>query len=219
MISSLKAALKAGYVLAALGCPAVPPVEHVEMVFTNKPPLVSNDQTAQQLGQYKISTTFSRSRNEIFTIGGLHISEIAPRYMLEFTLMELPKQQAVCLAPSAVSIVVEYAPRILMAKEYAPGSCKYKVILAHEMRHVGTDIVTLNEFLPQFEKAVTEAVRNMKPMGPMAPGSIDLAKDKMVDTVRAALTAAVEEFDHVRFNRQQLLDTRQEYLRGSHACD
>jgi len=213
-----KTGLAAAYVLASLSCPPQKPVETVSLYFTNNPPVITNDQPASFLGQFSISTTFSRSHNEIFTVGGLHITDFAPKYLVSFNLDSGLEGGKVCLAPAAISIAVNYSPRIMVASEHKPGTCQYKTILDHEMRHVGIDVITLNEYLPQMKKAIEEAARLIKPIGPMPPSSIEKAKNIIVDAVQSALVAQVEEFELIRLNRQKMIDTRQEYLRLSKVC-
>lgn len=217
MIAAAKLAVAAAYTLASFGCPPQKPVETVELAFTSRPPVITNDQPSSALGAYQISTTFARSRNEIFSVGGLHITEFAPRYLISFAVGDAGGGK-VCMAPAGVRIEVDYAPRILIAREAAPGTCNYKTILDHEMRHVGTDVVTFNEFLPRIKAAMQEAVRKIPQIGPMPPESMEKAKNIIVDAVRAELEKQVDELELVRLNRQQLIDTRQEYLRLGKAC-
>ena len=218
MIGLGKASVAAVYVLAALSCPAVPPTQKVELEFNTQPPVLTRNTTAQELGKYTVSTTFSRSRNEVFTMGGLHITEFAPQYMISFNMLQGLQNGQVCLAPAAVKIVVDYAPRILLASEVPAGSCQYKAILDHEMRHVGIDVITLNEYLPRIQLAVAAVVAKIQPIGPMPQSSIERAKNIIVDAVRASLVKEIDEFEIVRLNRQQMLDTRQEYMRISKLC-
>lgn len=201
----------------AAACDAQPPLQGVEMSFTNNPPVITNDKSSAELGQYQVSTTFARSQNEVFTLGGLHLSEVAPQYVISFDISSNTPNQF-CVAPVAVRVSIEYAPRVMIASEWQPGSCRYKVILDHEMRHVNTDIIAFNEFLPRIRKSLEESARKMQQMGPMAESSVEKAKGIMVDALREKLVAEVEEFQKIRFARQQMIDTRQQYLLESRLC-
>ena len=201
----------------AIACDAQPPLQGVEMSFTNKPPVITNDKSSAELSQYQVSTTFARSQNEVFTLGGLHLSELAPQYVVSFEISSGARGQF-CVAPVAVRVSIEYAPRVMISSEWQPGSCRYKVILDHEIRHVNTDIIAFNEFLPKIRLALENAVRKIPQMGPMAEASIEKAKGLMVDAVREKLVAEIEEFQKIRFIRQQMIDTRQQYLLESRMC-
>lgn len=219
--AALKAAALATFIGASgtafAECPPQPPLQGVEMAFISKPPVISNAENASTLGQYKISTTFARSHNETFSVGGLHLSELSPQYVVSFEISGTPDNLA-CIAPVALRISIEYAPRILIASEHKPGSCRYKAVLDHEMRHVNTDIIAFNEFLPQIRLALEKTTRKITQMGPMQPSSIEKAKGMLVDAVREKLVQEVEEFQKIRFVRQQMIDTRQQYLLESRLC-
>ena len=203
--------------MAYAGCPPQPPLQGVEMAFINTPPVITNDKDSATLAAHKISTTFARSQNEAFTVGGLHLSQIAPQYVVTFELSE-PGNNQTCIYPVAVRISIEYAPRVMVASEYPPGSCRFKAILDHEMRHVNTDIIAFNEFLPKIRNATQDAVRKLTQMGPMPMSSIEKAKGMLVDAVRATLEQEINEFQKIRFIRQQAIDTRQQYLLESGLC-
>ncbi|HYD18953.1 MAG TPA: hypothetical protein VEF76_10785 [Patescibacteria group bacterium] len=218
MITALKYAAQAGYILAATQlCPNQKPLEGVSLEFTNAPPVISNDKTTRELGAYTISTTFSHSENEIFTVGGLRVADFAPQYLVTFDLSDAGKN-VVCLAPMRVQLTVRYEPRVMIASEHAPGSCRYKLVLDHEIRHINTDIVTFNEFLPRMRAALESSLAEIPPIGPMQQSSIEKAKDLLMDRIKAALVHEVKEFQKTRMLRQQLIDTRQQYMLESRQC-
>ena len=212
------AKLAAVYLLAAAqaSCPILP-APKVTIDFTNNPPLEINDKTSADLGQFHINTTFAHSRNEIFTVGGLTVSALEPQYHVLFNAAG-DVAGPVCLSLAQVGIDVNYAPRIYIASEAKAGSCRYKVTLQHEVRHVNTDIITFNEYLPQMAAAVQQAIDRMPPLPPIpAENEIDV-QNRVMDLVRAALVQKTDELEQVRAARQQMIDTRAEYLRGSALC-
>jgi len=208
----------AAYMLAALTvcAPQTPPT--VQMSFINNPPVEIDDQTSAQLGTHKISTTFSRSHNEIFNVEGLTVSDIQPEYRIQFAILTDPASGLACVAPSQVAIRLTYTPSIYIASEVQKGTCNYGVTLQHEVRHVNTDILTFNEYLPQITAAVQAAVNQIAPMGPTDDNGLTIAQNRMADLVKDALAAKFNELGKVRFNRQQMIDTRAEYLRLSALC-
>lgn len=217
---ALKSALTAGYIFASTGCLSTPRMKETDiaMTFTHAPPVVENNTPSEDLSKYNISTTFSRSRNETFTVGGLHLSEFAPTFLIDYYVETLPNGNA-CIAPAFVNITVNYAPRVLIASEHTRETCMYWKILEHEMRHVNIDIITFKELLPRLKQGVLKAVLDLQPMGPMPASSLDKAKDILTDKVRAALVFEVDEIEQIRLNRQQQIDTRQEYLRVANSCN
>lgn len=210
--------LPAAYILAATGVCAAPPPPSVHMEFVNTPPVERNDLSARQLGGFNISTTFSKSRNEVFTVGGVTTSDISPVYLVDFSVPADPVTGWPCLSVKEVKIKVTYAPTIYVASEYKGGGCRYKITLQHEVRHVNTDIITFNEFLPVLRQAVQDTANGIGAVGPLKPENLLRERDKMVDKLKEALAAKVDEIEKIRFNRQQAIDTRQEYLRLSALC-
>lgn len=209
--------LPAAYVLASLTC-AAPAPPTVTMEFTHSPPIQRGDLSAKELGNYNISTTFSKSRNEIFTVGGITVSDFAPKYLVDFNSGHDPQTGLYCLSLKSVAISVHYAPTVFIASEFQAGTCRYKETLQHEVRHVNTDIITFNEYLPVLRAGVEAAAVRTAAAGPLKEQELLPARDRMVDALRAALAAKVDELEHVRFSRQQAIDTRQEYLRISKLC-
>ncbi len=209
--------LAAFYILAAQASCPILPAPKVTMTFANIPPVEINAKSSAELGQYHISTTFSHSRNEIFTVGGLTVSHIDPAYRILFNTTST-EDGMVCVSLAQVGIAVSYAPLIYISSETKAGSCRYKATLQHEVRHVNTDIITFNEYLPQMTAAVQAALDHMPPIPPVpAENAVDV-QNRMMDLVRAALGQKTDELEHVRAARQQMIDTRQEYLRGTALC-
>jgi hypothetical protein len=52
---------------------------------------------------------------------------------------------------------------VYVASEYAPGTCEYETILAHENRHVRFNLETLRDWLPTIRAALVEAARRKFP--------------------------------------------------------
>jgi hypothetical protein len=210
--------ISAAYILAATGICAAPQPPVVHMEFIDTPPVQRNDLSGHDLGSFHISTTFSHSRNETFTVGGLTLSDFSPVYLVDFDVMTNPALGIACLALKSVSITVKYAPTIYVASEFKEGSCRFQSTLQHEARHVNTDIITFNELLPVLRQAVQDAADKIGAVGPVKSENLIPERDNMMDQLKAALSAKAEEIEKIRFNRQQMIDTRQEYLRLSKMC-
>ena len=210
--------LPAAYMLAAAAaCPApVPPIVH--MTFIDTAPIQRSDVSGRDLGTRHISTTFSHTNRETWLVSGLTQSDFDPTYLIDFNVAQDPASGTGCVAVKTVEITVKYAPTIYVASELKPGSCRFGVVLQHEARHVNTDIITFNEQLPQLRQAVEDAANQIGWIGPITPAQLIPERDKMVDRLKAALVAKADEVEQIRFTRQQMIDTRQEYLRVSKLC-
>lgn len=212
------AALPAAYMLAAVSvcAPQQPPV--VTLDFTNKEPNVQNILSSKELGQFDVSTQFSHGRDEVFTTGGITAGHIGAGFELSFKKSMKPESGLFCLWLEKVAVSVDYAPQVHIASEYVPGSCRYQQTLQHEIRHVHTDLITLREFTPVIQQAVQSTVKTFSVAGPLPSDLVDQSQNEMGNTIKQALSDAVDHMDRIRLIRQQQIDTRQEYMRLSKAC-
>jgi len=204
--------------LAAFGMCNPAPTAQVTMVFNNNLPTENNRLTSADLGNFNISTTFSKSRKEVFTVGGVTVSDFSPQFLVTFAGSSDPITGKSCLAAEKIELSLNYNPIIYIASDYKPGTCRYKEIMLHEARHVNTDIITFREYLPVMQAEMQQAAAKLQVMGPLAAHEVLPARDKTVDVLKAALGASVDKISNVLHQRQQAIDTREEYLRSSRAC-
>lgn len=189
----------------------------VELTFTNNAPIQHNERSVTELAGMRIDTTFSHSIKETFMLTGAAVSSFQPTYGVKFSARTTADGR-ICTAPYDVAITVVYNPIIYIAREAPVGSCDYTVILQHEVRHVNTDILTFNEYLPQLKAAVEDTIATMPVVGPVNPGDIHRVDETLFQQIQTVFVKKITELNQVRFNRQQMIDTRQEYMRTSHAC-
>jgi hypothetical protein len=211
------AALSSVILAATLTCnPATPPEVKVE--FNNHTPVQVNDRTLADLGAMQTDTTFSHSKNEIFSTRGITQGRMRNKFEMAYTeTFDMQKTQY-CMAPTQIRVSVDYIPVIYIAKELAAGSCEYDVTLKHEIQHTNIDIITIREYLPRIEAAARQAAYSLGVAGPIAPHQREAAQQTHMARVQKAIDTATADFDSVRHRRQQAIDTRQEYLRLSKMC-
>ncbi|MGE3624665.1 MAG: hypothetical protein AB7H77_12455 [Bdellovibrionales bacterium] len=199
-------------------CPPNPKPVTTEVLFDNRPVVFSSAKSSAQLGQMKTSTVFSHGPNEVFVTGGITSSNISSQVELATATLTWKGEDLACLYPAGVKVTVTYAPEVYIASGYAPSSCRYQSTMQHELRHVNTDIITLKEFIPWVEermKAQIAAIPLPRPQGAAARSG---AEQQMMAGIQAALADAMNTMNSARMARQQMIDTRQEYLRMSKAC-
>jgi hypothetical protein len=218
MIHAIHAASAAGLLtLASFTCDPqqAPPVQ---IIAQKHNPVYRNDTASRQLGQFHVDTTFAKNPNEVFVTGGLTVGKVETKYDLNFQIKTDPVSNTSCLWVDQADVRVDYAPDVYIASEYRPDTCHYRITMEHELRHVNTDILTLNEYLPRLQAAATSALARAFSLGPIPAGQVKNEQQRIVGIVNQAITGALEEADSVRQKRQQMIDTRQEYLRLSGAC-
>lgn len=118
-----------------------------------------------------------------------------------------------CVAPH-ITVKLSYLPIVIfVGKEFAPGSCAYNEILAHEQRHRETYQV----HLPKVEALVRAALGKRFEAKPLyAPrGTASQALGREIDT--ALLPYIKAELGKVEVD-QAAIDTAQEYARLGKVC-
>lgn len=118
-----------------------------------------------------------------------------------------------CVAPE-IKVALYYAPIVVyVGREFKPGSCSYKEVLAHEMRHLNT----YRAHLPKVETVVRAALARRFEDKPLyAPiGQAKLLLEKEIDhgwmPYMKNQMAAVEA-------QQAAVDSPKEYARLSKVC-
>lgn len=202
---------------AGLACPAAP-APAVTLDFQNTPAQYTSAMTSAQLGQFKIDTKFSHGPREVFKTGGLTQSNVKTTYKLKTSALNDPNTSQSCAWIESISLQVAYEPTVYIASEYQAGSCRYNVTAQHELRHVNTDVITLNEYTRDLQASVQALAAQMHVRGPFATTNIDRVRDELNQTVANVVQAQSDTMERRRFQRQQLIDTRQEYLRLSGQC-
>ncbi|HEY0062276.1 MAG TPA: hypothetical protein VGC21_09145 [Telluria sp.] len=128
-------------------------------------------------------------------------------------VMRNPISRYECVS-SHIEVTVSYEPTVIyIGKEFVPGTCAYREILAHEMRHLNTYF----EQLPKVEMAVRDAMQrrfNVKAeYGPAGQAQAAL-KREMENVWVPFFTAQIKKADLLH----DAIDTPQEYARLSRVC-
>ena len=154
--------------------------------------------TAAPAGSYVLGVTRTESRVAI-DVGGPALID--------------PKSGYECVSP-LITVSLYYIPIIIyVGSEFVPGSCAYKEILAHEMRHLNTYL----DHLPKVETVVRAAMMkrfNDKPL--YAPrGQAQTMMRREIDSVWMPFIK--QEMLKVE-PLQRTIDTPKEYARLSRIC-
>lgn len=131
----------------------------------------------------------------------------------EGKLLQLVGSSYECIAPKVI-VKLSYVPIIIyIGSEFAPGSCAYEEILAHEMRHLKAYL----NHLPKVEEAVRAALNKRFVAKPLyaAGGQARALLDQELE--RRWIPFARAEMEKVEA-QQAAIDAPQEYARLSKVC-
>ncbi len=210
--------LSTAYVLASFfSCdPATPP--SVTVQFQNTPLKISNTRPSAYLMDLKKDSSSPNYGGEFPKLDGLTSGTFQFKYDLDFTDTEQLMLHKACVRTKSAHIVITYMPTIYISSNAQPSTCRYNVTFEHEMRHVNTDINTINEFISYIQTHAAVAISPEHSLQPILETQIESAHDRVSNKLSQALTDATDVLQQTRTYRQRQIDTRQEYERLSKAC-
>lgn len=208
--------LAAAYALVAfLTCdPHAPP--SVNFRFADKAPIFSSTRTTRELRLMAPSVT-GIDLSHFPVTSGLTQGKIETETSISFESQQLLSGDY-CLWPQEVDVTVHYQAQVYIAKQYPPDSCRFALTRQHELRHVAADEETLAEYLPKLKETAIRTAAQAFPAGPFTRAARDQARDAILEAVKDALAGEMDRLDRARQQRQQAIDTAQEYMRLSRAC-
>jgi hypothetical protein len=118
-----------------------------------------------------------------------------------------------CIAPK-IDVELYYTPIVIyVGREFAPGTCAYQEILAHEMRH----LKAYRDHLPKVERAVRKALSDRFDNKPLyaRTGQASASLKREIDT--GWMPYMKRELASVEV-QQAAIDTPEEYARLSRVC-
>jgi hypothetical protein len=161
---------------------------------------------------YRALTRIKRERPGGFVLG-LTRAESRVAISVEGTIAADPDSGLECMSPR-IAVSLSYPPIVVyVGSEFAPGTCAYREILAHEMRHLKAYV----EYLPKVERTVRASMASRFDGRPVvAPQGQALAR------VQAELDERWMPFIKREMGRakalQASIDSAGEYARLSKVC-
>lgn len=123
-----------------------------------------------------------------------------------------------CFWYKAIELGVRIEPTVYIAREHRKGSCKHRVVMEHEMKHVRADRAVVSKYMGRYKSAVQSAVRKIGAIGPVSGKDIAKVRAKMGATIEKVIAQVTEKMNKERRARQQAIDSKEEYERVNNAC-
>ena len=174
----------------------------------------SNGYTINNQLSYKMLTARAGTAAGNMATLGLTVTQGQYRATLGGPLLQDAAGGYECIAPK-VDISLNYSPVLIyVGNEFAPGTCAYRTILAHELRHLQAYM----DNLARVEKVVRQALDQRFEAKPLyAPaGTAMSALEHEINSVWFPFIR--DEFDKGKV-QQQAIDTPEEYARMGKVCD
>lgn len=172
-----------------------------------------------QLDGFDIDTISPYGPEHKTHVGGLMSGEIQIEQTVKF-VHEVYEQIGVgCVHLKEVNVGIRMDPTIFVANEYKKGTCKHKEILLHEKKHVRVDQLIVNKYSKLIGKDLKAAVQNKGvKFGPYPVSKIEKVQKEVQDVLEGALIKRRDQMNYERRQRQQAVDSKEEYDRVSAAC-
>ena len=120
-----------------------------------------------------------------------------------------------CASPQ-LALTIGFSPMtVYVAREFPEGSCAYKEIYAHELRHVKT----YQTHLASIEKDVTETLNRRFATGTPWRGPVGQTRVRLQQELDERWLSYIQREIRHADEAQQLIDTPEEYARVSNACN
>jgi hypothetical protein len=120
----------------------------------------------------------------------------------------------VCVRPT-VHVDVSISPiNVYVASEYRDDKCKHEAILEHEQKHVAVNNAYVAEVAPKLQAELSRAVGSKV----LYAGSMASGEEEIKRTVSDVLAAFMDSSERELAERQNAIDTPEEYARVEAAC-
>ncbi len=200
----------------AQSCVAPRPVIQVKTLET--PVTFDISKSVTELSAMEMTGTSPFPAHYHTEIGGVMSGEITVSHNMIFSHTQT--DEARCVFLKQVTVTIEISPSIYIASDFQGRSCWFKEIFAHEAKHVAVERAVMNKYAGRFTDAL-----NLILMEP-ADYTVPVASDKGFEQAQRELQTGMEHALGVMFNqmtrerneRQQAIDTLEEYQRIARIC-
>ncbi|MAS87929.1 MAG: hypothetical protein CMH30_08165 [Micavibrio sp.] len=172
----------------------------------------------KDLADQKIDTVSPYSHSQSVYIGGLMNGQIEMKSNVKLAWSTQTVTRQSCFWYEEVNIHMEIDPTILVAREFPRDSCEYKEILNHENKHIVVDRFIVKKYRKLMEDYLTQLMQQAQAYGPVHANKTPVVRKEMTAYIEAAVNKVSDAMHTERRQRQQAVDSREEYDRVSAAC-
>jgi len=200
---------------ALFACPTQP-APTVDIQFEAEKLKYDYTKNAAQLKAMGSDTINPYEADVVTIVGGKMKGEMGLKASVD--IAGLGNKINTCLWIKKVTIKITAKDTVYIASEYPKGTCQFGVNLEHEHKHVAIEHQTAQEHIGKIRDAAQSAAAKVGIVGPKPFGDFDMYAQKIRDYVLGEIK---KEFQYAQMDdkkRQQALDSKAEYDRGSTAC-
>lgn len=151
-------------------------------------------------------------------VGGLMKGGISVQSQVQVATMTYPRARQMCQWVDRVDVNIKIDPTIYISRDHKPGSCRHKAIMEHEMKHIYTDREIVKKYVPIIQSALSKAVVDIGIVGPKDMRDQARYQKQINDYIAREVKNINTKLNTERRQRQQAIDSRQEYDRVAAMC-
>lgn len=188
-------------------CEARLPPTSIEVTAVPAPLRIRRDRRIADLMQLQ-----RLPQENAFTLGLTEL-QLGTRIAFRSPTLSHPRERLVCMRP-AITVTLSLDPHVVsVASEFEDGSCAHRHILAHEMRHVQVNQLTLSAAAERMREGMRESFGNKIYYGTAAELQQRLTRhiqDQWLPWVDAQMKHTLQ--------KHRDIDTPEEYARNRTVC-
>lgn len=214
-------AMATAVILAAMPVPcpsAVPQVDIQVRIEHQEMPVVTGKTSRELTGEFLLNSDATTSTDGHWMVGGLNHADIGGNYSVQYEQHIHAQAGTACIAPQKVEFDIVYTSTIYMANNFKPVSCGYGATMAHQKRHIATDLRVLEKHIPNIRAALAKAAGAIGMRGPFTGDQLPAAREKIAEDIAIAADNAMQALREERRKRQAEIDTYDDYVRDTAAC-
>ena len=152
-------------------------------------------------------------------VGGLMKGGLSVNSRVQVATLTYPRTRQICQWIDNMNVNIRIDPKIYVSREYKKGSCRHKAILGHEMKHVFVDREVVKKYIPIIQRYLDQAVRKVGLVGPKPERDARRYQQKINEYMEEQLKSVTDKMYAERTQKQQAVDTLEEYKRVAAMCD
>lgn len=152
------------------------------------------------------------------TVRGLTVAEAA--FGLQGNAEVTKMGNRYCVRLANLDVTFGYSRIVVLVdKKYKEKSCEYKVVKEHEDTHVYLNRQVLTEFAPRIKQTAQAAAASIPPRVEYTKVKAEKALSEMLAKVQEAIKPEMAEFRKLQDERNQAIDTKENYRATTNMCE
>ena len=203
---------------ASYACVAEMPRPEINISTKEVPIRFDVSRTVNELNKFEIDTVSPYPSHYHTHIGGVMNGRIELLHNIRYGRYESGNER--CTAIESVDIELSIKPTIFIAKDYQDQPCWFKQIFEHEAKHVDVDRKIMHEYAERISDGINLAIMIKQDYvtGWAAQKNLKTLERDLGEGVENSLTVLFNQMLQERDERQQAVDTIEEYQRIASAC-